>query len=192
VASHSQREEHDGADRHRPHKATHTAVAVDNEETALAELTVKQTVTRSSASQMGDRLSGSTMAIESANGLGFLSAQQLVAAGEDVVDVHPRWRLGPSSGSGKTRRMTPTTPCPPPRCLAGEETATVLAEDHSAVLRLLADTIATWVATHPAVCRLHALVELIPGGTGLRLSQTGRGGDAHRGPTMRRTSSASA
>jgi len=92
-----------------PHKATHTAVAVDTDETALDELTVKadrHQVERllKWAIDFPDR----RWAVESANGLGFLLAQQLVAAGEDVVDVPPtlaaRVRV---LGSGKTQKNDP-------------------------------------------------------------------------------------
>ena len=92
-----------------PHKATHTAVAVDTEETALGELTVK-----ADRHQVERLLKWAIdfperrWAVESANGLGFLLAQQLVAAGEDVVDVPPtlaaRVRV---LGSGKTQKNDP-------------------------------------------------------------------------------------
>ena len=71
-----------------PHKATHTAVAIDCDETKLATITVRAT------RRQTDRLLGwagpfekRTWAIESAAGLGYLLAQQLVDAGEHVVDV---------------------------------------------------------------------------------------------------------
>ena len=74
-----------------PHKASHTAVALDESEQLLGELRV-----RSAANQV-ERLLGwaapfaeRTWAIEGAGGLGYLLAQQLVAAGERVVDVQPK------------------------------------------------------------------------------------------------------
>jgi hypothetical protein len=99
-----------------PHKATHTAVAVDSEETALGQLTVKADCHQIEcllnwAIDYPDR----RWAIESANGLGFSLAQQLVAAGEDVVDVPPtlaaRVRvLGPrSDGDNRSRSGDPVT-----------------------------------------------------------------------------------
>jgi transposase len=73
-----------------PHKASHTAVVIANTECVLDELRVracsKQTdQLRSWAAPFPDRV----WAIESARGLGYLLAQQLVAAGEIVVDVPP-------------------------------------------------------------------------------------------------------
>ena len=72
-----------------PHKATHTAVAVDASEQPIARLTV-----RSDRHQLQRLLAWAgplgaerVWAIESANGLGHLLSQQLVAAGEEVVDV---------------------------------------------------------------------------------------------------------
>jgi transposase len=71
-----------------PHKATHTAVAIGFDEGELATVTVRAT------KQQTDRLvewakpfKKRTWAIESAGGLGYLLAQQLVDAGEHVLDV---------------------------------------------------------------------------------------------------------
>jgi transposase len=74
-----------------PHKASHTAVAIDAAEAPLGELRV-----RASAAQ-AERLVAwaagwpeRTWAVEGAGGLGYLLAQQLVAAGELVLDVQPK------------------------------------------------------------------------------------------------------
>lgn len=73
-----------------PHKATHTAVAIDETEQALAELQLAadrcQTMRLLAwAAPFDDR----AWAVESADGLGKLLAQQLVAEGEHVIDVPP-------------------------------------------------------------------------------------------------------
>jgi len=106
-----------------PHKGSHTAVVIDRHETKFAELRV-----RSSKQQCARLLEWASVypqrrwAVESAAGLGYLLAQQLVAAGEDVVDVPPmlasRVRV---LGSGKAQKNDRTTPCRPPlpRCAAG-------------------------------------------------------------------------
>ena len=158
-----------------PHKATHTAVAVDREETALGELTVK-----ADCHQVERLLKWAIdfperrWAIESANGLGFLLAQQLVAAGEDVVDVPPmlaaRVRV---LGSGKSQKNDPNDSLSTAiAALRSKRLRTVVAENHGAALRLLADHHHDLGSLRTqAVCRLHALVRcLVPGGTGLRLS----------------------
>src|SRR4029453_12916950 len=71
-----------------PHKASHTAVAIDRSEAELARARVRATRTQVLqllrwAEPLGER----RWAIESASGLGYLVAQQLVAAGETVLDV---------------------------------------------------------------------------------------------------------
>jgi transposase len=158
-----------------PHKATHTAVVVDQEEMAIGELTLKadrHQVERllNWAIDYPDR----RWAIESANGLGFLLAQQLVAAGEDVVDVPPtlaaRVRL---LGSGKSQKNDSNDALSTAvAALRARRLRSVVAEDHGAILRLLGDRHHDLGALRTqAVCRLHALVRsLIPGGTGIRLS----------------------
>ena len=158
-----------------PHKATHTAVAVDKEETALGELTVK-----ADCHQVERLLKWAIdfperrWAVESANGLGFLLAQQLVAAGEDVVDVPPtlaaRVRV---LGSGKTQKNDPNDALSTAiAAMRAKRLRTVVAENHGGVLRLLADHHHDLGSLRTqAVCRLHALVRcLVPGGTALRLS----------------------
>src|SRR5207245_5419283 len=106
-----------------PHKGSHTAVAIDRDEFQLGELRVRATKKQcelllSWAEVFPER----RWAIESAGGLGYLLAQQLVAAGEDVVDVPPtlsaRVRV---LGSGKARRTTRTMHCRPrsQRCGVG-------------------------------------------------------------------------
>ena len=92
-----------------PHKATHTAVAIDNNEVVLDEFTLGASKAQARrlcdwASEFKDR----RWAIESANGLGFLLARQLVAVGETVFDVPPvlvsRVRV---LGSGRSQKNDP-------------------------------------------------------------------------------------
>jgi transposase len=97
-----------------PHKATHMAVAIDRDEQPIARLEVvadrcqTERLLAWAASFGCDR----TWAIESAGGLGKLLAQQLVGAGEQVVDVPPtlsaRVRL---LGSTRPPRTTATMRC---------------------------------------------------------------------------------
>jgi transposase len=73
-----------------PHKGSHTVV-LDVDEQFLGELRV-----RSASNQLERLLEWAApfdermWAIEGAGGLGYLLAQQLVAAGERVVDVQPK------------------------------------------------------------------------------------------------------
>ena len=74
-----------------PHKSSHTAVAIGSGEEPLGELQV-----HACPSQAGTLLAWAaawperTWAVEGAAGLGHLLAQQLVAAGEQVLDVPPK------------------------------------------------------------------------------------------------------
>ena len=74
-----------------PHKASHTAAAIDPAESDLGQLRV-----RAAAGQVERLLAWAeawperTWAVENAGGLGYLLAQQLFAAGEQVLDVPPK------------------------------------------------------------------------------------------------------
>jgi transposase len=158
-----------------PHKGSHTAAVLDRSETVIGELRV------SADRRQRDRLlefaadfTPRTWAIESASGLGALLAQQLVAAGETVLDVPPtlsaRVRLLDAGGTDKTdphdARAAAIVALRHPRL---RQVAPV---DHTAVLRLLADRHhdLTGLRTQ-AICRLHALLcSLIPGGASGLLS----------------------
>jgi hypothetical protein len=74
-----------------PHKGSHTAVAMGVAGEPLGELRVGASAGR--AQQVLAWAAGwpeRTWAVEGAAGLGHLLAQQLVAAGERVLDVAPR------------------------------------------------------------------------------------------------------
>ena len=158
-----------------PHKASHTAVVIDRDEQELARSTV-----RASRGQVGELLAFAApftdrrWAIESAGGLGFLLAQQLVRAGEDVVDVPAtlaaKVRL---LGSGRGSKNDPDDALATAvAALRDPRLRPVLAEDPAVVLRLLADRHQNLTSLRTqAVCRLHALLAaLTPGGVQKRLS----------------------
>ena len=74
-----------------PHKGSHTAVAISADEAALGQVRV-----RASSGQAERLLEWAqawpqrAWAVEGARGMGHLLAQQLVAAGERVLDVQPK------------------------------------------------------------------------------------------------------
>ena len=71
-----------------PHKGSHTAVAIDGDETQLGRVQVR--ADRRQLQRLLDFASAfewRTWAVEAAAGNGYLLAQQLVGAGETVVDV---------------------------------------------------------------------------------------------------------
>ncbi|MFZ0324290.1 MAG: IS110 family transposase [Actinomycetes bacterium] len=163
-----------------PHKATHTAVVVDDDERELARVKVKADQQQVVALlKFADEYRPRRWAIESAGGLGFLLAQQLVRAGEEVVDVPAalaaRVRL---LGSGRGSKNDPNDALSTAiAALRDPHLRTVLVEDHAMVLRLLADRHQDLTSLRTqAVCRLHALIAaLTPGGVGRRISAAAAG-----------------
>ena len=152
-----------------PHKGSHTAVAIDRDEVPLATFRVR--ATRGQCEQLLEWAHGFPQrrwAVESAGGLGYLLAQQLLAAGEDVVDVPPtlaaRVRV---LGSGRSQKNDPNDALSTAvAALRHRRLHAVMADDHVAILRMLADRHhdLTRLRTQ-AVCRLHAmLASLVPGG----------------------------
>jgi len=115
-------------------------------------------------------------AIEGAAGMGALLAQQLVAAGEMVLDVPPtlsaRARLLDAGRIDKTDAHDARAAAVV--ALRHSKLRTVVREDHSAVLRLLAKRHHDLVAHRTrAICRLHTvLCLLVAGGLPRRLSAT--------------------
>jgi transposase len=160
-----------------PHKASHTAVAIDNTEHVLDELRVRACAKqadqlRTWAVPFPDRV----WAIESARGLGYLLAQQLVAAGETVVDVpavlSTRTRL---LGSGKAQKNDPNDARSVAiAALRSDGLARVAVDEHAQVLKLLAKRHRDLGRLRgQAACRLHALLmELSPGGMAKRMTVT--------------------
>lgn len=152
-----------------PHKATHTAVAVDRDEVELARAKVRATRNQvpqllSWAEPLGER----TWAIESASGLGYLLSQQLVAAGETVLDVPAtlasRVRVLSSRRSDKNDPNDALSVAV--AALRTPELRNVVRADHAEMLRLLAKrNIDIGRQRTRVVCRLHNLIaELVPGG----------------------------
>jgi transposase len=158
-----------------PHKGSHTAAVLDGSETLLRELrVVADRRQRDRLLAFAEPFAPRTWGIESASGLGGLLAQQLVAAGETVLDVPPtlsaRVRL---LGSGATDKTDPhDARAAALVALRHDRLRQVAPVDHRMVLRLLADRHhdLTGLRTQ-AICRLHALLAgLIPGGAGRLLS----------------------
>jgi transposase len=154
-----------------PHKGSHTAVAVDASERSLAELRV-----RSGPKQLdrllgwAQRFSERTWAIENATGLGYLLAQQLVAAGERVLDVQPklaaRVRLLATESTNKNDPHDALSVAI--AALRSPTPNQVGAEDHAAVMKLWSRRHRNLSSTRTQIaCRLHAvLCDLVAGGIG--------------------------
>jgi transposase len=158
-----------------PHKSTHTVVAIDCDERPLArvQLVADRCQTQRLLAWAEPLGTERTWAVESAEGLGKLLAQQLLGAGEHVVDVPPtlaaRVRLLGSTKASKNDANDALA-----TAIAGLRHCglrAVRVEDHTAVMRILIDRYDDLVALcTQAACRLHvALRELIAGGAPRRL-----------------------
>ena len=162
-----------------PHKGSHTAVAIDGDEHVLDEIRVRSCSTQTARLRdWADRFEERTWAVESAHGLGYLLAQQLVAAGEHVIDVPPvrasRVRV---LGSGRSQKNDPNDARSVAiAALRADDLATVRADDHGRVLKLLSKRHRDiGRLKNKASCRLHALLlEMVPGGAGFRITTVTR------------------
>ncbi len=160
-----------------PHKATHTAVAVDDNEAVLDEFRLRaSSVQAQRLCEWADGFEKREWAIESANGLGYLLAQQLVAAGETVFDVPPmlasRVRL---LGSGRSQKNDENDARSVAiAALRSDRLSQVRPDNHTRVLRLLAKRHRDMARLRNKHCtRLHALLlELVPGGIASEITVT--------------------
>jgi transposase len=158
-----------------PHKASVTAAALgprsvtlDHRRLATTTKTAAHLITW--AAVWPERL----WAVEGAAGLGHGVAQQLVAAGEQVVDVPAklaaRARL---LGSGSARKTDLTDAVSVASvAIHNPKLSAVTAEDHTAVLRLLSDRRDDIVSQRTrTINRLQVLLrDLVPGGAPRQLS----------------------
>ncbi len=152
-----------------PHKGSHTAHAVNQREERLGELRVRSGPKQLErllvwAAQFPER----TWAIENATGLGYLLAQQLIAAGERVLDVQPklaaRVRLLATESTDKNDAHDAQSVAI--AALRAKTPREVGAEDHATVMKLWSKRQRDLSQERNRVaCRLHAvLCELIAGG----------------------------
>ena len=147
-----------------PHKASHHAFAVDEREVELAQLSLRATGAQTQRLlAWAEPFEQRVWAVEGAEGLGYLLSQQLVAAGERVVNVPAtlaaRTRVLGSTKSNKTdpndARSVALT------ALRHDGLREVQAVGHSEVLRLLAKrNMDIGDRRTQVVCRMHALLAL--------------------------------
>jgi transposase len=152
-----------------PHKASHTAVAIGAAEEPLGQLRVRACAVRA------ERLVGwarawprRAWAVEGAGGTGHLLAQQLLAAGERVLDVPPklapRVRLLATGNTGKNDPNDARSVAVAALRSAGVREAR--RDDHAVVLKVWSKRYQDLGRARTQVaCRLHqVLCELLPGG----------------------------
>ena len=117
---------------------------------------------------MGGALAGADLGGRGAGGLGYLLAQQLVAAGERVLDVQPklgaRVRLLATGAANKNDPNDARSAAI--AALRSPARREVTAESHAAVLKVWSKRHRDLGRTRTQVaCRLHALLcDLVPGG----------------------------
>ena len=124
-----------------PHKASHTAVAVSADEEPLGQLRVRASAVQARrllewAAPWPER----SWAVEGAGGLGHLLAQQLVAAGERVLDVQPKLgaRVRLLGGEAVNKNDPNDARAAAVTALRSRTVREVTADDHSLVGRLFA------------------------------------------------------
>src|SRR4029450_14154747 len=150
-----------------PHKGAHTAFVIDGREQQLGPLRVRASSEQAEALlDWAGRWRQRTWAIEGARGLGNLLAQQLIAAGERVLDVPPkltaRVRL---LDSGQMNKNHPNDArAVAVAALRAHELPELAAEDHAMVMRVWARRYHDLARLRTqVVCRLHAvLCDLVP------------------------------
>jgi transposase len=152
-----------------PHKGSHTASAIDDNERLLDSLRVRAAVGQvDGLLAWAARFEERTWAVEGAGGIGYLLAQQLVSAGERVVDVQPklaaRVRLLATASTNKNDPNDARSVAV--AALRSPTLTEVYAEDHAAVMKIWAKRYRDLSSHRTRVaCRLHAvLCELVPGG----------------------------
>jgi len=152
-----------------PRKASHTAVAISAAEEPLGELRVRACVAQAErllawAQAWPQR----TWAVEGAGGTGHLLAQQLLSAGERVLDVQPK--LGARVrllAAGDVNKNDPNDArSVAVAALRSPGIREVQPDDHAAVLEIWSKRYRDLGRTRTqVVCRLHAVLGgLIPGG----------------------------
>jgi transposase len=152
-----------------PHKGSHTAVAIGPAEEPLGRKQVHACPDQARqllawAAAWPQR----TWAVEGATGLGQLLAQQLAAAGEQVLDIQPklaaRVRLLEAGDVNKNDPNDARSVAV--AALRSRAPRQVAADGHAAVLKILAKRHRDLARSRNQVaCRLHAvLCELVPGG----------------------------
>lgn len=168
-----------------PHKGSHTALALDEREGKLGQLRVIAAPGQvEQLQQWAASWPERVWAIEGARGLGQLLAQQLIGAGERVVDVQPklaaRVRL---LNTGKVNKNDPNDArSVAVAALRTHDAVDVLEEDATSVMKLWSRRYQDLGSLRTQlVCRLHAILcELVPGGFAAESQPHRRSGSSSR------------
>ncbi|MBK5223771.1 MAG: IS110 family transposase [Acidimicrobiia bacterium] len=158
-----------------PHKASHTAAALDDSAQPLGQVRVQaNSKTLQRLLEWAEPWPERSWAIEGANGLGRHLAQQLIGAGEVVVDVPAtlaaRARLLQTGHGRKTDSIDALSAATV--ALHRTDLNVVAADDHTTILRLLSDRRDELnEERRRTINRLHRILrDLIAGGASIELS----------------------
>jgi transposase len=152
-----------------PHKASHTAVVISAAEEPLGQLRVRASAVQAErllawAQAWPERV----WAVEGAGGLGHLLAQQLLSAGERVLDVPPRLAARVRLlATGNINKNDPNDARSVAiAALRSADVREARRDDHAAVLKVWSKRYRDLGRVRTQVaCRLHqVLCELMPGG----------------------------
>jgi len=152
-----------------PHKVSHTAVAISAAEEPLDQLRVRASAVQAERLlEWAQAWPERAWAVEGAGGIGHLLAQQLLSAGERVLDVAPklaaRVRL---LATGNVNKNDPNDArSVAVAALRSAQVRDVRRDDHAAVLKVWSKRYRDLGRARTQVaCRLHQVrCELIPGG----------------------------
>jgi transposase len=158
-----------------PHKASHTAFAVSAQEVKLGQIRVRASSTQvENLRTWADEWPERVWAIEGATGLGRLLAQQLLGAGEQVLDVQPklaaRVRL---LNTGQVNKNDPNDArSVAVAALRSPDVRPTAVEDNASVMKLLVRRHRDLSRTRNRIVRrLHALLcDLVEGGFAKQIS----------------------
>jgi transposase len=152
-----------------PHKGSHTAVVINAAEEPLGQLRVRASAVQAERLlEWAQAWPERAWAVEGAGGLGHLLAQQLLSAGERVLDVPPklaaRVRL---LATGNINKNDPNDARSVAiAALRSADVREAWRDDHAAVLKVWSKRYRDLGRARTQVaCRLHqVLCELVPGG----------------------------
>ena len=159
-----------------PHKRSHTAVVLDECEEVASEIRVAASAGQVDALLAWAPAAERLWAIENANGLGRLLAQQLVTRGEIVVDVPALLACRARKLSGRSARKTDEFDARAVAIAARHNRGLrqVTGDDATTVLALLLERRWQLVAQRQRLlCQLHALLtDMVPAGAKRQMTST--------------------
>lgn len=149
-----------------PHKGSHTAVAISAAEEPLGQLRVRACAAQAERLlEWAQAWPQRTWAVEGAGGIGHLLAQQLLSAGERVLDVQPKLgvRVGLLAAGDVNRNDPNDARSVAVAALRSAGVREAGPDDHAAVLKIWSKRHRDLASARTQVaCRLHAVLRAGP------------------------------